>query len=354
MKRMLIVAVLLGVVLAGCTELQSGQQTDQSPAAVSVAGPECTISGERCGSGTVTKFSGDAQLSVTVSYEGSSATATGDQSSGEEDDDSQSPGLGGENTIRIPVSDNGRNILVAKCNDEIAKIRDNGGFTVVRSGPRRYNEWAGGVPGDEVGLRPGEELALRWRIDIVPDNSQNLPELGYSCPLDFELNFSQTLKTAKQVQIKANDQVPDATELDTVTTADNPVRLRIEAPDSIVKSDSQRQRGLTWRAYLQNTGPGEIKKVKDIAAVNSDTNIAQLEGSDPDRFGCSPNDPGSLRVYGEGPRSGQSYRKRCTVPLPTDEDITGSSVIKWLAVSAGYHYRMNLGTKTIQVTPVEG
>lgn len=317
MQRYTLMLVLAAaVVVAGCT-LPGGQTEESEPKVIQVVGPDCTVAGERCDLTTITRFGGPAEVRVEVRNFG-------------------------DERMDIPVGSRGQEILIARCNDELATLdpEQGGGFSGRIEGTTRFEEFpdADAFP-DTVTLRGGERLIMAWTLAIPED--ADVTRLGYSCPLDFELSFNQTIRSGQQLQLKADDEVPDVSRLDTSTTAEQPVTLEIDAPRSFVVDRST----LSVQGFLRNRGRGEI------------TDIIRIE-ADPDEPGVladaecrPPND--ELRMYGAGARRGQSYRKTCTLPAAS-LGLAGTSDIRWARYIAEYSYRMPLGSTTIQLAPVEG
>ncbi len=311
---MLLLPALL-VLLAGCTDLPGGQQTqDEQPDVIQVDRPTCQVGGQRCSAGSVTRFAGTGEVRLALTNNG-------------------------ERPITVNVGQNGRQMMVSKCNDELVRIGSvTEGFRVLIQGPSEYTEETSFSPGGTIDVEENQRMTAIWPLTIEagPDT---LSRLGNSCQMDFEVSFDQTIETSRQVQIKQDRDVPDAASLDTTTTSKRPVRLRVEAPDSIVRAEG---RNLVAEAFFENVGDGEITDVQ---------RIEYMSGWDA-LFQCSPSNS-DLRVYGEGPREGQSYRKSCSFPVGPDDDGPRSTV-EWLRFEGDYSYRMSLGTETIELRPAPG
>ncbi|MDY6769186.1 MAG: hypothetical protein SVW02_03720 [Candidatus Nanohaloarchaea archaeon] len=305
MKR-LAVMLLVAVALAGCTSFQ--QQQKEKPDKIEVSQPTCRIDGSSCSSVKANRFSGDATVSITVNN------------------------FGEENvTLHLGEGGNGRNVMVSKCNDEIVRIKD---FKAEKQSSAGLETMQGPA---EIVLEKDSEAELRWTLDVV--SSGSVSELGYSCPLDFELPMTQTIRSGKQVQIKKNDDVPDVGQLDATTTSRFPVKLKIDAPDSHIVGQGK----LRPKGYLKNVGPGEITNITALQREDSADNILD-EGS------CE--EGVELKMYGPGPRQGESYRLPC--PVDTTLPEGARSAIEWIRFMATYDYTMPLSSKTIEVVPVAG
>lgn len=311
MKRHLIVLVL-AVLVAGCTVLDDGGGEQERPKTVEISGPDCTIAGEDCSSTEVTKFGGPARVEVQIDNYG-------------------------DERMTIDIGSDGRDVMVSKCNDEIVNISS---FTGRVEGPSRFDRYdSDDAFPERVELGADERLVAVWQLDIIPDDS-NVSRLGYSCPMDFELSFDQIINSSQQIQIKADEDVPDASSLESRTTAERPVRLVIDAPTSFVPITG---RSLIVRSFLRNVGRGDVTDI-DRIEQHGDGVLAAAN--------CRPPNE-ELRMYGGGQRSGESYRKTCTVQ-DTDIDTPAQSDVKWARFTTKYTYSMPLGAATISIAPVEG
>lgn len=311
MKRHLIV-LLLALLVAGCTVLDDGGREQERPKTVEISGPDCTIAGEDCSATDVTKFGGPARVEIQVNNYG-------------------------DERMTLDIGSDGRNVMVSKCNDEIVTISS---FTGRVEGPSRFDRYdSDDAFPDRVELGEDERLVAVWQLDIIPDDS-DVSRLGYSCPMDFELSFDQVINSSQQIQIKADEDVPDASSLESRTTAERPVRLVIDAPASFVPIAG---RSLIVRSFLRDVGRGDVTNISRIEQRGAGI----LSGAD-----CRPPNE-ELRMYGGGQRSGESYRKTCTVQ-DTDIDRPEQSDVRWARFTAEYTYRMPLGAATISIVPVEG
>ncbi|MFB6076555.1 MAG: hypothetical protein ABEK12_00295, partial [Candidatus Nanohaloarchaea archaeon] len=296
MMRRAALFLAAAVLVAGCTAV-SGQQKTEKPDAVAVSGPDCFIGEEPCSTVDATKFSGDAEISVTVANNG---------------DAKMSVDMGG----------NGRNVMVSTCNKQIASLENGGSFTAERSGPGGTEDVSGQ---ESVQLQPGQTLSMRWTMNIAPGGG-DISKLGYACKMEFELTFDQVLRSARQIQLKQNTDVPDVPSLDATTTSKRPVRLVIDAPSSFVPASGGgegQQKFLVTQAYLKNVGDGTVT---DIKAINPETSGVLQKNN---RESCGPQND-ALRMYGAGKRKGESYRKICTLksnPLSSQYLGDGSSAI---------------------------
>lgn len=318
--RRTLVLLMVAAAVAGCTALPQ-QQSDDGPDVVEVAGPDCYIGEERCSSVDATKYSGDAEISLAVSNNG-------------------------ETPMWVDVGANGRDVMVSTCNREIASFRsdDDGGFTLEVEGPAGVDT---PDPTSPVRLNPGETMRATWLMNIIPGGG-DVSRLGYACRMRFQLTFNQTLESSRQIQLKEDQSVPDVTSLDTTTTSMRPVRLVIDAPESFVPATTAgSSKSLVTRAYLRNVGSGEVTDILSIDPQDEGV----LAGAT-----CQPSDDQQLRMYGEGERSGESYRRICTVDSGTitANHLNSASTIAWVRYRAEYRYKMGLGTKAISIVPVEG
>lgn len=310
----LVLGLVAAIALAGCTSPLGQRQQEDEPDVVQIEGPTCTIGGEDCSEATVTKYSSPAEIRMTVSNNG-------------------------EENMEVNLGRLGSQVLVSRCNADIASLEHgSGGFEARVEGPTRVTTVSGPDLEVPVTVRPDEQLSLSWTLEIVHDDS-DVPSLGYTCPLDFELTFDQVLTSAQQIQIKESEDVPDVRELDFTTSSERPVILRIDAPESFVPEGT---RVLPVRAYLENRGDGEIT---DIARIDPGENPGILSGADcPER---------EFRIYQAGDREGQSYRRLCNV-ASGDIPLSGSSDIRWARFAAEYSYELPLAGTEISIVPVEG
>ncbi len=313
--RTYILLIAAAVLLAGCTQF-GGTQQQETPDVIQIDGPTCTIGGSSCADTEVTKFGGPATVRLTLSNFG-------------------------KERVEVDLGERGRDVLVSKCNRQLASIHpdDGGTYSVEVSGPDRFRAW--GDDGDEppvrVTLAADERLTLEWQLAIVPDDGQ-VSRLGYSCPLEFEASFTQRVNTSRQVQVTSNPDVARVSSLDETTTSKQPVRLKIDAPDRFVAEGG---RALTVRAFLDNVGDGDITNVSSITPV-TDSFL------DEQKRECTPPNR-DLRMFGEGPREGESSRKTCVL----DYTPAAESEIRWLDFTALYSYKLPLGTRSISIQPSE-
>lgn len=298
------------ILLAGCTSLPVQQGQQEQPNAIQIDGPTCQVGGQPCSAGPFTRFAGSGEVRLTVEN-----TA--------------------EKPIRVMVGNNGRELMISKCNSNLVSISD-GGFDVTIVGPStRKNPSIS----QEITVKEDQRLIATWSLNILADE-RTISRLGNSCPLEFELTFIQkNLRTAEQVQLKAIDDVPDASTLDTQTEMERPVKLKIESPSAIVVA---KDRQLVARAYFQNVGDGRITNAKKLSAVTGTGGTA---------FTSKSCDTDTIRMFGEGPRSGQSYRRSCGFGLPAPGKLGSQSVVEWVEFRGTYRYEMPLGTKIIELKP---
>lgn len=325
MRRYTLLLLVAAVLLAGCTQLDRGARKQDKPDVIEIEGPTCRIGGTPCSDTKVTKYGGPATVRLTF-------------------------GNFGEEEVNVSVGPRGRRMLISKCNSQLASLdpAKGGGFSVKRSGPTRLDEWTSGrgeTPPKRITLKPDERLTLEWRFEIVPGDG-DVSRLGYSCPLAFEARFVQKLNASRQIQIKARQDVSDVSSLDSTQTAKRPVRLKIDAPKRFVAKEG---RALLADAYLEDVGKGEVTDVLSIRPVEGSFIADNLKKEDGSRVECTPDDQ-DLRMFGEGPREGQSYRKSCVIDYGPG-DLGSASEIHWLKFTARYRYKLPLGTKTITLQP---
>ncbi|MFB6294252.1 MAG: hypothetical protein ABEI97_00685 [Candidatus Nanohaloarchaea archaeon] len=324
--------LVVAVLLAGCTGLPSQSSQEETPDVIQVEGPDCRVGGSPCSSGAVTRYSGSIDISLTVHNNGDLPV-----------------------TVQVAQprqsDQNGRAVMISKCNDELVGI-DSFGGTV--TGPSRYTELTdvSSYTDDAKGwvtVGGNQRLDLTWTLSVPSD--ADISELGNSCLMAFELAFNQSLRTRTQVQIKRSTSVADVASLGEETTSKRPVRLRIDAPSRFVAEDGKK---LVARAFLENRGTGTITNVTAINASESSgifADIASKQAAGATGYGakCSPRNV-ALRMFGEGPREGQSYRKTCTISYSP----SSASEVTWLPFEAEYSYRMDLGSRAVTLEPVEG
>lgn len=303
-KRLaLIVTIGAAVLLAGCT-MPGNQpsQEEEKPKIIQIEGPDCFVADTPCSSGQLTKYDGPAEVRVVFNNYGDTETD-------------------------VQVGSMGREVMVSKCNDELVEISD---FTARTIGTQQRSDVTGN---DVVELEGGQSLEMEWELDIVPAD-QDLSSLGYSCPMDFSVGYTQQIESSRQIQLKADESVPDVQSLDSRTSSKRPVGLAVDAPERTLTGSG---RTVVMRGYFQNKGSGEITSVNSIEALTS----SGLS------FTCGD---GNIRMYGEGKREGQSYRRVCRA----DATLSGtSSQIEWIGMEGEYEYNLPLNDVTIQLVPVE-
>ncbi len=303
------------LVLAGCTVVQNGTD-DEEPKRLQVSGPSCTVNGEPCRSVDITRYS-SPQVSIEIANYGKSEVDLR---------------LGGE----------GRGVMVSDCN--LYNIKE---FDAVRESRVEVENVAGE---ERVDLPPDSRLSLKWELELA---DVDVSRLGYTCPLDFAVEFNQTLNTTRQVQVKEDRTVEDASALDSFTTAIWPVRLRIDTSERVLQD-----RSFVARAYLSNRGPGEVKMIGHSAVDHAidlrfegdeGDDYRKLQGSKGDR--CSVK--GEVAMYGSGERRGESFREVCQF-IPRDVSGFGGSQVFEMTAETEYGYRMDLSEVRISLVPVEG
>lgn len=304
------------VFLSGCTVMPDRTAQKDRPDIVQVEGPSCTVSGNPCSAGSVTKYASTATVRVAVENNGDS-------------------------NMTVFLGDRGREVMTSKCNSELVNIT---GYKVKNGSSGAYVErsWEGGGknPWEEVKLEGEEQVVLEWKLDVVPANG-HISRLGQKCHMGFELGFNQTVETRKQIQLRKFEEVPKAGQLSSSTTSQRPVRLVVESPETFLSPPDQ-DRTLVTKAYLQNVGRGEIQ---DIFYIDPAPEIDLL-----DKKRCEPSNS-SLIMYGKGDRAGQSYRRVCT---KSSISLSKPSRIDWVGYMSRFRYSMDLGTRTITIEPVEG
>lgn len=298
MRRTLILLLVAAVLLAGCLDNSGERPTQDKPKVIQVSGPTCTVGGTSCAGQDLTKYDGPAIITAEFRNQG-------------------------DQPATVKLGQDGSEVMTASCNTELVSPT----FSAVVTGPSGRRE----VPDSaaSVNLSADEVLQLEWTLEIVPDQDANVSTLGYSCPMSFEFRFTQDITTSKQIQIKSAESVPDVGSLASDTTSKSPVRLKIDAPSTLVANPS---RTLVAEGYLENVGRGEVTDVsrltaQDITCRNPDTEI---------------------RMYSQGPRSGQSYRRICT----TQVSIDSGSRVQDIVYETTYSYRMPLGDVRLTLVPV--
>lgn len=299
MRRALLL-LLIAVIIAGCTTPGSDGTTREEqdePKVIQVSGPECVVSGSACRGQELTKYDGPARISAEFSNYG-------------------------ENPTTVRLGQNGSEVMVGSCNPDLVGLRS---FEATVTGPsgRRV------VTSPTAEIDQGEVLRMVWTMDIVPDPDANVSSLGYTCPLSFDLGFSQNITTSRQVQIKGSESVPDVQGLARQTTSKSPVELRINAPDHFVADGG---RTLVAEGYLVNVGPGSVTSINSLTARE---------------FTCRNADE-EIRMFGQGPRAAESYRRVCTNRFTTS---SGSDVAD-IVYETNYDYSMPLGGVTLSITSV--
>lgn len=307
--------LVLAVALAGCTSLSTGEE--KKPDVITIEGPTCTVGGEPCSGTEVTKYGGPAKVKLVFhNY--------------------------GEKPVNIEVGENGRNVMVSKCNNELASIQG-GSFEVRKEGPGTSKKVQASNYRDGVKLEGDQKMTLLWTLEVVHDDSTQISRLGYTCPMEFEFKFQQEIKSSQQIQVKKNGDVADVTNLDFVTSSKKPVKLLVDSPQSFVKRDGN---SLTFKGYIKNVGNGEITDVKSISPTVDNL----LKSGSLTKQECPEVE---LRMYGRGRRAGESYRRICNVPSGKIESPSPSR-IAWLRFTAKYRYQLPAGSASLQIGPTGG
>lgn len=294
------------ILLAGCTAFQSGED---KPKQIEVSGPTCTVNGKPCGSVQLTRFD-TPRITMTVENNGESPVEVMLDEGGSGAD--------------------GSNVLVSDCN--IYTLAEEDGFTARRATLSGVETVTGA---DTVELEGGERLELEWNLELA---DVDVSRLGYTCPLGFALTFDQELETSRQVQVKAGEDIPDASALQTSTTSRWPVRLNIETEDRVLDD-----RAFVARAFLRDLGPGDVRGVggggRDIVlGFGQEGATAECTGKT------------DVGMYGAGERQGESFREVCSF---TPAEVENSEV-HGVAATTEYTYRMDLRSVRLSVIPVEG
>lgn len=308
-NRYALLVLVVAVVLAGCTANGGPpSEEEEEPKIIEIQGPDCFVNDNPCSSLQLTRYDGPVEIGVTFNNYGDTPVDLT---------------LGGS-----PA----REVMVSKCNDEIASITQ---FSATLRGTQTRDEMSGGDVPQEIRIEGGMSLDMEWELELVPDGD-DISSLGYSCPMDFELGFTQTINTSRQIQLKQDETVPDVQSLDTQTSARQPVRLQVEAPDRTVADGSQT---IVMRGYFQDRGNGEITSIEDIQPQSGDID-----------FSCGS---GNLRMYGSGQREGQSYRRVCRATPNASDRNQASSQIQWIGMTGTYDYELPLNSVTLDLVPVE-
>jgi hypothetical protein len=323
MKQLKIALLVTAVLVAGCTALGNQGEPREKPKVVEVERLECLVGGTPCADARLTKYDGPATIRLIVANFG-------------------------EERIEVDVGKKGRHLMISKCNDQLANISEEG-FTVETRGPQGIQQEF--AEPDAVPVNQDERLVAEWTLDLVPAEDGNVSELGYQCPMEFRLEFTQLLKSQKQIQIRRDEDVPAVRNLDFLTSSKDPVKLVIDAPESFVPATGKR---LVVRSYLENVGPGTVTKISYVRPVQED--LKEFYAN------CDPA-AGGIRMFGGGEREGQSYRRVCTMKSDDNSfmDLTqeGSnteidSEVNWLRVEGKYTYRLPLASQRLVFVPVEG
>lgn len=323
------------VVLAGCTEQLNGGSNDEQeePPVVQVSGPTCDVRGTACSEASLTRYDGPVNIRFEVTNYG-------------------------QEEMTVHVGEKGREIMVSRCNPEIAAIDGeridgdaNGNFTVRRVSSAAEDDVTGQ---DSVSLQNQETLIVEWAFDIVPMDDTEVSRLGYTCPFDFRLTFDQVLSTSEQIQIRESEGVEEVAQLDSVTSSKEPVLLEMEFEDHFVASGG---RSLPVRGWLNDVGDGEITNISYIRPVGSFWE--NVFGGDPadnvdgegDQNDCRYGYDESVQMYTRGDLAGQSDEQICRVENPSDLISTQSNVF-WVDYEAEYEYEMPLPSTEFSVNPV--
>jgi len=293
----LLLLLLPAVLLAGCLENTGERSPEQQPKVIRAEGPTCTVGGSRCAGQDLTKYDGPAIITAALHNQG-------------------------DQPATVELGDGGSQVMTASCNEELVSPT----FDAVVTGPSGRRE----VPdsASSVNLSSDETLELEWVLEIVPSDDANVSTLGYSCPMSFEFRFSQDITTSRQIQIKSAESVPDVS-VASDTSSKSPVKLTIEAPETIVANPA---RTVVAEGYIENVGRGEVTEVSRLTAREITCRNPNTE----------------ILMFSQGPRSGQSYRRICTL----DVSIDSGSEIQDLVYETTYSYRMPLGDVGLTLVPV--
>ncbi|MCJ7450594.1 MAG: hypothetical protein MUP58_02530 [Candidatus Nanohaloarchaeota archaeon QJJ-9] len=294
-RRYLLLLLALAAITAGCLDSSNGGVERK---AIEIRGPRCTVAGSPCGDYPITKYDDDTTITVDVSNYGES-----------------------------PVTVESDKIMVSKCNDKIIGVDE--------PNTEKYDNSTGAkrTVSGSVELEKGDQLTVEWNLEIFP-NGGDVSSLGNSCPMDFQMQFSQDLVTSKQVQIK--EEEASRVSLEEYTSSKEPVKLVVESPDVFVP-DSSQEKPFTARAYLKNVGQGEVEKIHSLSPSGD-----VFDGDDCTVRGTE------LRMYGGGEREGESYRKVCNNVLKTPKS---GSEVRNLKFESSYTYTQDLGEVNLKIVP---
>lgn len=335
MKRSLLILILASaVIIAGCTEQLingGGSGEQEEPPVVSVQGPTCEVRGVSCRDTSLTRYDGPVTVRFSVTNYG-------------------------KGQMTVPLGSYGQNILVSRCNSEVAAISEDelsgdtggsfqGGYTARKISPANENEVSTGDPTD-VTLQNQETLELEWVFDIVPLEGTDVSRLGYTCPLDFSLSFNQTLETARQIQIRRDEEVTEVAQLGRRTSSKEPVRLETEFDENFV---AQEGRSFPVRTRVRNVGPGTIKNVFYIDILRDTGLWSDVDGD----IECTYDEGEQVQYFRRGDLSGQSDDQICRVSDPRSILDGSSSQVSWINVEARYSYEMERPSVSFAIDPEE-
>jgi len=249
----------------------------------------------------------------------------------------------GSMPAQVTVEEEGENILVDYCRDDIFTIED---FSInappsTEQGDNEYN------------MEEGDTLRMNWDLD----QTGSVPLYSLDCDLRFQIPFNYTVQAFSQIQIKEETGVEGAQNLETRSSS-GPAYFNIETVPGVSGEQStyitEEDNDISMTIGLQN------QRTEDgygLGIVNLEQEDIEIEIPDelrPEDLKGEENQevqesmceiPGSEISLNEG----SSSDIRCSLEVP--EEISEPASIYDITAEIDYRYVKEAGTRNVEVSP---
>ena len=228
-------------------------------------------------------------------------------------------------TVNRKEGDKGRNILTDYCRD-IFSVKD-------------FNHRGSGEMEDGVyTLPPNGEARFTWVLENT--NTENVPLIGYSCPIKTRVPFQYSVRSYRQFQFKENEEISGSPKLD-AKTSQGPLDFRIRLFGSTSSQAATFLPGDNAEAsiYMQKRQGDKSDYTGFISASKPEIEIRNAEFEEEN---CGV-ETGNITMY----RS-ESERFRCDIERP--EEIEGAQRAE-ITAETDYTYIRDLNEMTVEVKP---